>query len=438
MGVSKISENLYQKLTNDDEARACKAIDDKACKEVPGNYVLILLSQLFSKLGDALLNPKITLPWLMQSLGAPAYMISALVPIRESGSLIPQLFIGQWVRKHAKRKHLWSLGALTQAICVLLMALLAWQQTENQLYAWLVLGLLAIFSIARSLSSVSSKDVIGKTIPKQKRGQLSGQAASVSGLITVTFGVGLFIAATQVNNVNFVITLVLAAIFWLIGALTFSKIKEYEGATEGGESGLDKIKQDLALLKTDPILKKFILARGLLLSSALIPPYFTVLAQQNIGNGAWVLAALLAVSGLASLVSGAFWGRLADQSSKHVMIYGATITVAITAVLLATSLFYSSLLEKIWFIPLCYFVIAIAHQGVRVGRKTYVVDMAEGNKRTSYVTLSNTIIGIVLLLTSALGVVASVFSINVLLALYIMVTILGTVLTSRLPNVTER
>lgn len=174
--MSKISENLYQKLTNDDEARACKAIDDKACKEVPGNYVLILLSQLFSKLGDALLNPKITLPWLMQSLGAPAYMISALVPIRESGSLIPQLFIGQWVRKHAKRKHLWSLGALTQAICVLLMALLAWQQTENQLYAWLVLGLLAIFSIARSLSSVSSKDVIGKTIPKQKRGQLSGQA----------------------------------------------------------------------------------------------------------------------------------------------------------------------------------------------------------------------------------------------------------------------
>ncbi|PHI38381.1 MFS transporter [Pseudoalteromonas sp. GCY] len=436
--MSKISENIYQKLTNDDEARACKAIDDKACKEVPGNYVLILLSQLLSALGDALLNPKITLPWLMQSLGAPAYMISALVPIRESGSLIPQLFIGQWVRKHAKRKHLWSLGTLIQAICVLLMALLAWQQTENQLYAWLVLGLLAIFSIARSLSSVSSKDVIGKTIPKQKRGQLSGQAASVSGLITVTFGVGLFIAATQVNNVNFVITLVLAAIFWLVGALTFSKINEYEGATEGGESGLARIKQDFALLKTDPTLKKFIFARGLLLSSALIPPYFTVMAQQNIGGGAWVLAILLAVSGLASLVSGAFWGRLADQSSKRVMIYGATITVLITAVLLTISLFYSSLLEKMWFIPLCYFVIAIAHQGVRVGRKTYVIDMAEGNKRTSYVTLSNTIIGIILLLTSGLGVVASVFSINVLLALYIMITILGIVMTSRLPNVTER
>ncbi|WP_232003169.1 hypothetical protein [Pseudoalteromonas piscicida] len=91
--MSKISENIYQKLTNSDEARACKAIDEKACKEVPGNYVLILLSQLLSALGDALLNPKITLPWLMQSLGAPAYMISALVPIRESGSLIPNCLL---------------------------------------------------------------------------------------------------------------------------------------------------------------------------------------------------------------------------------------------------------------------------------------------------------------------------------------------------------
>ncbi|MEJ6473901.1 MFS transporter [Pseudoalteromonas piscicida] len=436
--MSKISENIYQKLTNEDEARACKAIDDKACKEVPGNYLLILLSQLFSKLGDALLNPKITLPWLMQSLGAPAFMISALVPIRESGSLIPQLVIGQWVRQHAKRKLLWSLGAMIQAGCVVLMAALAWQQTENILYAWLVLALLVIFSIARSLSSVSSKDVIGKTIPKQKRGQLSGQAASVSGFVTITFGVGLFLAATQLEQVNFVITLALAALFWLIGAFIFAQINEYEGATEGGESGLSKIKQELSLLKTDDTLRRFIMARGLLLSSALIPPYFTVLAQQHISNGAWVLAILLAVSGFASLTSGAFWGRLADKSSKQVMILGAIMTVTITSVLLIISLFYAALLEAVWFIPLCYFGIAIAHQGVRVGRKTYVVDMAEGNKRTSYVTLSNTIIGVILLLTSLLGIIASIFSINVLLGLYIIITLLGIVMTNRLANVTER
>ncbi|WP_419147083.1 MFS transporter [Pseudoalteromonas 'SMAR'] len=436
--MSKISENIYQKLTNDDAARACKAIDDKACKEVPGNYLLILISQLFSKLGDALLNPKITLPWLMQALGAPAYMISALVPIRESGSLIPQLIIGQWVRSQSRRKFLWSLGALIQALCVAAMAALAWQQSENLMYAWLVLGLLVVFSLARSLSSVSSKDVLGKTIPKQKRGQLNGQAASLSGLVTVTFGVGLYLAATTLDNVNFVLTLVLAAVFWVVAALCFVQIKEYPGATEGGKNGIQQIKEEVSLLKTDPLLKKFILARGLLLSSALIPPYFTVLAQQHLGAGAWVLALLLAVSGLASLSSGAFWGKMADHSSKQVMILGGLITVAITSLLTLSSFFFPALLAQLWFIPLCYFIIAIAHQGVRVGRKTYVVDMAEGNKRTSYVTLSNTIIGLVLLLTSLMGAVAAIYSIEVLLILYVCITIAGVTVTAKLDNVTER
>ena len=140
--MSKISENIYQKLTNDDAARACKAIDDKACKEVPGNYVLILISQLFSKLGDALLNPKITLPLVDAGLRRSRLRFLALVSIRESGSLIPQLIIGQWVRSQSRRKFLWSLGALIEALCVAAMAALAWQQSENLMYAWLVLGLL--------------------------------------------------------------------------------------------------------------------------------------------------------------------------------------------------------------------------------------------------------------------------------------------------------
>ena len=47
---------------------------------------------------------------------------------------------------------------------------------------------------------------------------------------------------------------------------------------------------------------------------------------------------------------------------------------------------------SIWFLPLAYFVLSIAHSGVRVGRKTYVVNLATGNKRTDYVAISNTTI----------------------------------------------
>ncbi len=50
-----------------------------------------------------------------------------------------------------------------------------------------------------------------------------------------------------------------------------------------------------------------------------------------------------------------------------------------------------------WLYPVAFFILAIAHAGVRIGRKTYMVDMAGGTKRTDYTAVSNTVIGVLLL-----------------------------------------
>ena len=55
------------------------------------------------KLADLLISAKTTLPWLLASLGAPTWIVSLLVPIRESGSLIPQWPLRQKT-KHIKNR----------------------------------------------------------------------------------------------------------------------------------------------------------------------------------------------------------------------------------------------------------------------------------------------------------------------------------------------
>ncbi len=57
-----------------------------------------------TKLGDTLVNPKTVLAWLITSLNAPVYLLGFLVPIRESGSLIPQLILASFVRRMSVRK----------------------------------------------------------------------------------------------------------------------------------------------------------------------------------------------------------------------------------------------------------------------------------------------------------------------------------------------
>ena len=96
-------DRLYEYLADEEDARVCTDISDSACREVPQNFLWIFASQFLTKLGDALASAKIILPWLLTSVGAPAFFSGVLVPIRESGSLLPQLIIGGYIRRRRVR-----------------------------------------------------------------------------------------------------------------------------------------------------------------------------------------------------------------------------------------------------------------------------------------------------------------------------------------------
>jgi hypothetical protein len=59
-----------------------------------------------------------------------------------------------------------------------------------------------------------------------------------------------------------------------------------------------------------------------------------------------------------------------------------------------------------WIPPAAFFLLSVAHSGVRIGRQTYILDLASGNRRTDYVAVSNTVIGVALLLGGTLGFLA--------------------------------
>ena len=57
---------------------------------------------------------------------------------------------------------------------------------------------------------------------------------------------------------------------------------------------------------------------------------------------------------------------------------------------------------SIGFYAVVLFVLGVGHAGVRIGRKTHVVDLAVGDRKAEYVALSNTLIGVFLLVVGAL------------------------------------
>ena len=62
-------EDLYNRITGDEDARVCKDIPDAACNDQPRNFFAYLLANLLGKVADEISSAKLVIPWLFGLLG---------------------------------------------------------------------------------------------------------------------------------------------------------------------------------------------------------------------------------------------------------------------------------------------------------------------------------------------------------------------------------
>ena len=334
----------------------------------------------FNKLADLLISAKTTLPALLIVIGAPAWMVGWLVPIRESGALLPQVLISLYLRNNAARYKVWRIGICVQIasvvgiICSALML-------EAFFAGWGILAFLVLLSLGRSACSLTVKDIEADVVPKGERGNLVGMASTISGVMTLLVAVPLLLLdGTFKDNALFGVLFFAAFSFILTLFCMFSLKTKVEDNSNG--SG------NVFSIKFDKTVYKFVLVRGLFVHSALVAPYFML---ENGENAQKLLPVYIAAQALASMCSSLLWGKVADYSAKVTLQIAGILTILSCIGLLvipSESLLVSTTL---------FFVLSIAHAGVRTGRKTYSLDVKEGQERTELVGFSNTAIGVILL-----------------------------------------
>jgi len=83
------------------------------------------------------------------------------------------------------------------------------------------------------------------------------------------------------------------------------------------------------------------------------------------------------------------------------------------------------------------FLLYLAHAGVRVGRKTHLIDMTSSEDRSAMVAVSNSVIGCVLLLFAAIGVLLGQWHSNASLIFFSLLAISGSLLAMTLREVQQ-
>lgn len=446
------TDKLYSALMKRD---AEADMPEQARSQVASNGLKLIAANALQSSGDQTVNASSVLPWLFSALGVPPALAGLLVPIRESGSMLPQAALTPLVVKARYRKHVFVAGALTQAASVAVM-------TGTAIFAsglaagLIIIAALAVFSFGRCLCSIASKDVQGRTIPKGERGQINGLATTVAGFVAITLGLAIRVwGGDDLTPQTLAWILGLGAVLWVAVAAVYITIDEPSGA-EPSESASTKsapakpaqdakasnwFKVTIDLLRTDRLFRHFVTVRSLLLVSSLSPPFIVMLSVQSGASGLAGLGGFVIASGLASLLGGRIFGRFADKSSKRLMSIGAAVAsgIIVATILIASipALTDRHTLISVVFV-VAYFLITLMHTGVRVGRKTYVVDMAEGDRRTTYVAVSNSAMGLILLIVGGISSALATIHVFYALGFLAIMGLVGVFTGAKLPDVSRK
>ena len=220
---------------------------------------------------------------------------------------------------------------------------------------------------------------------------------------------------------------------WLLAAVVYAGVREPAGEQKVAADAGHWLHDALRLVRADRTFARFVTVRSLLLVSALSPPFVVSLGVSAGGDGLGGLGLFVLAQGVASLVGGSFFGRLADRSSRRLMVWCA---IAASALILGFLMLwgFTGARAAAWLYPATYLLLTLVHVGTRVARKTYVVDIAEGDQRTEYVAVSNAIIGVVLLMVGAVTATLASWGPSWALLLLAALGLIGALLGRGLPE----
>lgn len=431
--ISKpVTERAYEFITEETDS-ACAELPDSACREAPGNFFLNAANGTLTKLAETIASPGLVLPWVLAAVGAPASLSGFLVPLRRGGALLPQLVVSGYIRAFKKRKWFWVGAGLTQAVSLALMVPTVFM-LDGLTAGLLILLLLAVFSVASGVGSVSYKDVLAKTIPKGKRGTLLSVRAAVGGLLSLGAGLLMtrFLGDDQ-STTDYILLLGGAAVLWFFSAVLFAFIRETEGETGGRRNALKEAVTGFHLLKKQKGFRMFVFVRSLLLGLQLAVPFYALYARELTGTGAGSLGYFVVASSLAMVISSPFWGRFADKKSHIVLRLGGMIGAFAGILALILGWLPDYYHQDILF-AFVFFFAGFGQAAVRLGRKTYLVDAAPARDRPTYVAISNTLVGLFTLASALLGFIADFAGLEVLIMVFIFIILCGTGLSFVMPE----
>lgn len=339
----------------------------------------------FLALGMSLTQPTTVIAAFVADLTGSTAWVGGLSTVLTAAGVLPQLFVARYIEPRPRKMPYLMLAIYLR---VASWGVLAWLvhsigASNPTLTAWALIVLLAAFYAGGGLGGVPYNDIIGKVIPRGRRGAFFGSRQILAGPLSV----GAALLAKQIlGDVsypdNYAMLFGLAAISLAIASLGFWIIKEPPRTDAPGRP--ESWRHYAAhLIDAGRQLKTLVAVQLLTGFSLMALPFYVVYARDSLNAPVESTGWFLLIQVIGGVIANLIWARLIDRYGSRTMLTTCA-TISTLTPLLAVML---GPLGWQAMLPVFFFAGA-SFGGRQVGFSSALLALAPDTERPTYTALN--------------------------------------------------
>jgi hypothetical protein len=376
------------------------------------NFLAFLWHALFLAFVSTFIDVNTILSSFVLKIGGSSTHVGILTGVSIGIPLITQLLFAGFLAGQRRKKPFLLFGFYLRVVALAGMGFtlsIAGSNDPTWLLA-LVFFWIGIFAVSGAFAGISYTDILGKSLPRSKRGRflVIKQFISSSGMLVSAFAVRRIVIAFP-YPVNYTILFYIASGLLFLAGFGFLAIREKTGGNGKFYGIVETIKAIPRILKTDPNLRNYIIAINLMGLSVTIVPFYVVFSQslfpltdKQIGN-----FLLMQFSGM--ILSTFIWNKVvATFRFKGVAVGCALLGGALPLLTLWLSGFGPAIYQ--W----SFFLAGVLITAGRIAYDGVLLEITTDDNRAVYAGISGALSLTTALFPIAAGVLMQVFTFSII------------------------
>jgi hypothetical protein len=420
-GIKNIFDKGLQRLYGIPDDAPIKPEEEKK------NFFLGVSNGVLFTASEALLDPTLVLVTFVGSLTNSPLLMGLVLPIRAGLLTFPQLLVSGWIQNLPHKLTFYRWITFLRILCWGLIAL-----TINLIRdpLWLVVSFFIVFTVScftNGLGGLPYMEVIGKTIPSERRGEFFALRMGIGGLGGIFSSILVRWVLDPASPLTFPHNYGLLSFLYFLGAssacLLYNNIREpIDHSVLPRQTLRVQIQRAIVILKRDSTFKKFMIMNSTLIWAGAATPFFAIFVQQELNGNKGFIGIYLAVLTAANLVANAFLGKISRKVGyRKIMllsvICGCIMSLAVLLLaVLAKPLNISAQFASFYLIPV-FILSGFRNVGLEVGGNSLMLEIAPLEERSLYIGFTNTLIGAANLTLAFSGLILEIFNFQILVGL---------------------